>query len=385
MKPQLDRIKSINPERILWCCDDQGVTPSELADTLSIAQSSFTGMMKGDGGITFNQLSKIAKYFNRGVLFFLEQGLVNAELVYTPQFRTIANQNPYLSPKVKSVIERVEHQREVYLSMREELGGVDKFEPPDLPHNNPKQAAYIVREWLGLKVSNDFDSYRRAVESKGILVFRSNGYNGPWQIPKDDPVIGFSLFHQVCPIIVVKKQITETRQTFTLMHELGHLLMHLTSSIDEELDLYNVHDEHEREANAIAGHLLVPDEFLGQINDNDKPEDVSEYNSWLYDKRKLWGVSSEVILRRLLDVGRIEQGDYNEYRRWYATQKMPVVAGGSREWRHREPRHIFGNSFVSTVLDSLSANQITLNKASSFLDNLKIKDLHKLRAFYASI
>ena len=38
-------------------------------------------------------------------------------------------------------------------------------------------------------------------------------------------------------MIVIKKQPWEPQQSFTLMHELGHLLLHKTSSIDDEHDL----------------------------------------------------------------------------------------------------------------------------------------------------
>ncbi len=388
MKQHLERITAINPTRIQWCCQEQDITPHELAEIVRIAQSNFTRMMTGEVGITFNQLRKIAHYFNRGVLFFLEKEPVDTAQVYTPQFRTIANQKLHLSTKVKAIIERVERQRDIYLNLREELAVEEegKFEPPELPRNNPRRAASISREWLGLNEINDFNSYREVVESKGILVFRSNGYNGQWKIPKKDPVIGFSLYHQVCPVIVVKKQVATTRQTFTLMHELGHVLLHLSSRIDEEEDLYYNHGgRDEQQANAFAGYLLVPDEFLGQIYDRDRPEDVAEYDLWLEDKHKDWDVSSEVILRRLLDVGRLDQAKYITYRHWRADQPIHIDVGGSREWRYREPRHVFGDTFVHTILDALSANYITLNKASSYLDNLKIKDLHKLESFYANI
>ena len=33
----MERIQSINPERIAWCCADLGITPSELASALGIA------------------------------------------------------------------------------------------------------------------------------------------------------------------------------------------------------------------------------------------------------------------------------------------------------------------------------------------------------------
>jgi hypothetical protein len=40
---------------------------------------------------------------------------------------------------------------------------------------------------------------------------------------------------------------------------------------------------------------------------------------------------------------------------------------------------------VRTVLDALSARHITLAKASSYLDNLKIKDLHLLEQHFAGV
>jgi len=52
-------------------------------------------------------------------------------------------------------------------------------------------------------------------------------------------------------------------------------------------------------------------------------------------------------------------------------------------YRHREPRHIFGDRYVRTVLNSLSARRISLSKASSYLDGLKIADVHELERHLA--
>ncbi|EQD55692.1 hypothetical protein B1A_11848, partial [mine drainage metagenome] len=48
----------------------------------------------------------------------MEEGSVDEAQVHTPQFRTLANQKPELSARIKALIERVERQREVYLSLR---------------------------------------------------------------------------------------------------------------------------------------------------------------------------------------------------------------------------------------------------------------------------
>lgn len=380
----MERIETINPERIAWCCADHGITPGELASEVGIAPASIERVMAGEGGITFNQLRKVAEYFGRGVLFFLEPGPVDEAQVHTPQFRTLANQKPELSARLKALIERVEKQRAVYLSLREDLDETDRpwFNPPDLPSHNPREAARIARSWLGLADQNSFDTYRAAVEARGMLVFRSNGYNGKWQIAKESPILGFALYDQTCPVIVIKKQAWEPQQSFTLMHELGHLLLHKSSSIDDEQDLQS-HQGRERDSNAFAGHLLVPDAFLARIQDADRPDEVSQYDTWLEQSRKEWGVSAEVILRRLLDTGRLPQNQYTAYRRWRAQSAIPQKDGGNRMYRHREPKHVFGDTFVRTVLDALDARHITLAKASSYLDSLKIKDLHQLERHYA--
>lgn len=382
----MERIQSINPDRIAWCCADLGITLEQLAAETGISAAAMEHVMVGKDGMTFNQLRKLAGYLGRGVLFFLEEGTVDEEQVHSPQFRTLANQKPELSASLKALIERVERQREVYLSLREDLDDADhpRFAPPVLPADDLRVAARVARQWMGLGEQNNFDTYREALESRGVLVFRSNGYAGKWQIAKNNPILGFSLYDENCPVIVVKKQDWDTRQSFTLMHELGHLLLHKTSSIDDERDMES-HRGHEREANAFAGYLLVPDSFLAGINDAERPEDVSGYDHWLGEQRRAWGVSGEMILLRLLDAGRLPQSRYEAYRRWAEESVIEVSDGGNREWRHREPRHIFGDTFVRTVLDSLYARHITLAKASSYLDNLKIKDLHQLERYYAGI
>lgn len=382
----MDRIENINLDRIQWCCDDRGISLEELPEQVGISASTWEKFIEGERGLTFNQLRNVAKYFNRGVLFFLETGRVNERRLRSPQFRTIANQRADLSPKIKVLIEQVELHRDLYLSLLEDLDEdqAPGFAPPEMPRRNEQRAAAIAREWLGLNDEADFNAYREAIEDLGILVFRSMGYQGLWRIPENSGIVGFSLYHAQCPVIFVKRQRPETRQTFTLMHELGHLLLHKSSFIDDEDDLFS-REGREQMANAFAGYLLLPDERLHAIDGATRPSDVSGYSAWLRPYTQRWGVSAEVILRRLLDTGQLEQAQYEGYRDWWRQQPAPQQTGGSRQYRNREPLHIFGGRFVRTVLDALHARQITLNKASAYLDNLKVKHVHELEAHLADV
>lgn len=379
----MERVQGINFPRIEWCCHQEGITADQLATELGISAATMEKARAGEASLTFGQLKKVATRFGRGALFFLEPGPADEQQVYTPQFRTLANQKPHVSPKVRLLIERAERQRDVYQALRDNLNDGERptFSPPQLT-NNLKQAAQTVRNWLGLTNQNTFDAYRAAVEARGILVFRSNGYNGAWQIPQTSSILGFSLYDEDCPLIVVRKEYAASRQSFTLMHELGHLLLHKSSSIDDEADMYS-QTGHEREANAFAGYLLVPDEFLNAISDAQRPADAAQYDVWLEPQRQAWGTSGEVVLRRLKDNNRITQAQYDAYRQWQAGRTYPKPDDGVRMYRHREPKHIFGDTYVRTVLDALSAQLITLSKASNYLDRLRIDDLHKLEQHYA--
>lgn len=380
----MERIRSINFDRVAWCCADAGIGLADLANATDVKAAALTREAVEADGLSVSQLRKIAKFFNRGLLFFMEDAPVDVERAHSPAFRTLANQKPEMSSKLKQLIERVERQRLIYLSLREDLDDAEavNFAPPDIDGAKVKESATAVRTWLNLGARNTFESYRAAVEAKGVLVFRSNGYNGKWQIAKEAPILGFALYYPVCPAILIKKDIWESVQSFTLMHELGHLLLHKESSIDDERD-FQSYKGFERDANAFAGLVLVPDEFLAHVVDRDRPADVSEYDRWLGPHTKAWGISTEVILRRLLDSDRLPQEKYLAYREWRKERANEAEADGRRLFRHREPKHIFGGVFVHTVLDSLNARHITLTKASRFLDGIKVSDLHQLEKHIA--
>lgn len=386
----MERAQNINPQRIIWSCEEFGITPDILSTQLKISRENFEKTLNGDDGITVNQLRTIAQYFKRGLLFFLEEEPVNEETIHSPQFRTLTGQKPLLSPELKVLIERIEKQRDIYINLLDDLGIEEDFDwnRYRLPSNSIqdiKRSANRIRSWLGLANQETFATYRSKVENKGIFVFVTNGYRGQWQIAKDDPIRGFSLYYPTYPIIAIKKQISVRPQVFTLMHELGHLLLHRDGFIDDENDFYSNQGK-EKVANEFAGNILVPDEFLSQIDMSEFPyNEVSAYSSYLNDYSKRWAVSTEVILRRFLNEGILENRYYEEYRRWRIGLPSKSQEGGSRTTRFKEPIRMFGVRFVGTVLNAYHENRVTLAKASTYLDNLKITDIHKLEIMHGSV
>lgn len=377
---------AINPSRLEWCLNATQIDINDLSTTLNIVHTTLEQAMESEKVLSVNQLEKIANYFKRNLLFFLEFSPPQDEKIYSLQFRTINNQKPIHSPKLRGFVEQVEKQRQVYLGLLEDLGKTinNAWYPDDLNLNDDiKSISSNIRSWLGLAVSDKFSDMRDAVEQKGIMVIVSNGYNGKWQIDKKNPVRGFSLYYDLLPIIVIKKQKSLGAQTFTLMHEFAHLLLHRESAIDNDEDFYN-YQGREKEANEFAGNLLIPDHFLNQIDTEQLLRlQTKDYDSFLANYRKLWSVSNRAILVRLLINDKISQYHYQSYVDYNEEQSRIETTPVSSEpiprmYRRREPMNVFGKPFVYAVFDSLHNKKITLAKASTYLDNLKISDVRRL-------
>lgn len=379
---------AINPSRLEWCLDAVQIDIETLSTDLKIALRTLEDGLENKKVFSVNQLEKIANYFKRSLLFFLEEDEPQEEEIYSVQFRTINNQKPIHSPKLRGFVEQVEKQRQIYIGLLEDLDEPIKNDwyPNNLDLNqNIKKISLNIREWLGLKLNDDFIAIREAIESKGIMVIVSNGYNGKWQIEKQNPVRGFSLFFETLPIIVIKKQISLGAQTFTLIHELAHLILHKESMIDDDDDFFNYQGK-EKEANEFAGNLLIPDSYLNQINVEELCLlDLHEYDSYLINFRKQWSVSNRAILVRLLKNGNISEDIYQNYvtfKNEQVIREANQVSGPiPRTYRHREPVNVFGRPFVNAVFDSLHTKKITLAKASTYLDNIKIKDVRQLERY----
>ena len=359
---------------------DRNISAHDLAAELKVDEEKFRDLLNGEGSPSLTLLKNIAKFFNRGLLFFIAKGHVNETKLRSAGFRTLANEYPQIDPAIKSLMERVERQRQIFMSLREELGEVETetFSPPKIPLDDLKQAAGITRKWLSLNGDRSFDAYRQALESKGVLVFRSNGFTGAWRVPTESNIEGFSIYHKEFPIIFVRKQDAKQRQLFTLAHELGHIILHRNGSIDSEENLYAAKGM-ERDVNAFAGFLLVPDDVLKGIDSTEKPNSPQQFEQWLREPAKASGVSVEVILRRLLDTNRLTGAEYRTYRDWKKDEIRPEAGMAVRKFRYREPVNVFGRSYVGTVLEALGARQISTTKASRFLDNIKIQDVHRLQ------
>ena len=378
-----DLIDNINTRRINWCCDQVGMEPDTLARALN-----FSAEKVRKGELTYNQLQKLSDYFGHTPLFFLEAGLPD-DRVHSTEFRTLANQEVLvdnIDNTLYKLIRQAEQHRDTYIHLLEETGDIAEFSPPSLT-GSVNEMAQQVRDWLGIEDDGtcDFHKYREKIEEKKVLVMLSQGYNGKWKLKKDTPIAGFSMLSHQVPLIFIRKT-SPQMQSFTLFHELGHLLLHQHSHIDNNTYLRsNQSNKIEREANQFAASCLLPDYLLERYIGN-IPAHVNEYDNEFKALAEQTGISVEVIVVALLKKGKLSQINYEDYKNYRTTRWKEQVEQqdsaepmqASRKYRNREPIHIFGKRYVSTVLDALHAEKITLSKASNYLDRLKVADIGKL-------
>ena len=376
-------IQGINTQRIKWAIDNYNTTPDKFGDNLKI--DKFSQKLENNE-FSFLQLQKISEALGYGVLFFMEVEPPKEDKIHSIHYRTLSNQNIPFDNNLAKLVKRVEKHRQIYLSLIEELGTpLIPFEPPALT-GSIAEKSQTVRNWLGLSLDSKykFEEYKERIIEKGLLVFQSAGYFGKWKV-KNNIIDGFAIYHQQSPIIFITKGNDEfdifkskTRQSFTLFHELAHILLHKQDRIDNTDTIYKPSDPKEQEANQFAGYCLVPDNLLKNL---DVPQQVAQYYEKFHSLAEKLGISVEVIVRRLSNSGKIKPENYNAYTEWYnenISKYIKKSKGGNRH-RDREPLHLFGKPYVNTVLSALEEKHITLNKASDYLDGLKINHLKKLQ------
>ncbi|AXQ23353.1 ImmA/IrrE family metallo-endopeptidase [Acinetobacter wuhouensis] len=385
----------VNPDRIEWCRLKYDVSVELLAKKIDVKVEKLEGLLKEneDPTITYNQLEKLADLFGESILFFIKNEPIEEKEIFVPQFRTFDSQMPIIDLKIKKIIENVIAQHEVYLGLQNDLDiEVEYFQSPDLKNHSLTKQGEKIRKWLGIDNSKKmtFKDYRKLIEDKNILVFLSSGYSGAWKIPNDSTVIGFSFYNEKVPLIFIKKdnEFSDSLSVFTLFHELAHILLHKKTIIDTNEIIYS--DKRiEREANLLAANILVSDNVLKQLDIKEKPEEVERFAQWLKPITDKLSVSPDVILLRLKEFNLISQFEYDSFRLYrkeeFERNRFSIVKEqkGIPRRRSLEPKQIFGDGYVRVVIEALHSKLVTLNKASNYLDGVKIKNIQEIeRSIY---
>lgn len=312
--------------------------------------------------------------------FFLPEPPV--EQVPIPDFRTMADRavvrpSPDLLDTVYACQERQAWYRDFAL-----VNGT-----PPLPlvgsltrNTTPVHAASRIRHALGFDVDarRDCRTWTEALrlfieqaENVGVMVMVSGVVlNNNYRHLDPQEFRGFALADDRAPLVFINGADSKAAQMFTLAHELAHLWLGQTALSD--VSAGEISDNAtETWCNQVAAELLVPmDVFLAELHAD---EPIGETLSRLARRFK---VSTLVVLRRLLDAGRM---DRNAFFRAYRDELAHL--------RHIEAAGAGGGDFYRTTAARVSKRfaralvESTLEGRTLYRDAFRMLGIAKTSTF----
>lgn len=269
---------------------------------------------------SYPQLEQMADKFKCPVAVFFfpaAPDLPNVE----QSFRTLSNEDFEFVPRsVHNILRRAQAMQINLVELNDGNNPSPKLITRDLSFkegDSSGTAALAVREYLGISVENqvswksaDFalDCWRNALAECGIFVFK--------EAFRTDDYFGFCIYDSQFPIIYINNSASKTRQIFTLVHELAHLLFR-TSGIDSSSERFLPQDDGrsgrtEAMCNEFANKVLVPDNFFDLYIKGRKPN-----RELAAEVAEIFCVSREVIYRKFLNRRLIIEEEYlSAVREW---------------------------------------------------------------------
>ena len=191
---------------------------------------------------------------------------------------------------------------------------------------------------------------------------------------------GFALYERQLPVIVANAKDSPRGRVFTILHELAHILLRQSPLCDLQEDHLPLAEDQRTEVfcNAVAGSILVPASALerevnalGLRTDRPAESDIETLS-------RRFSVSREVVVRRLLAMGRVSLAFYQSKRDQYlgAQRQESQREGGFAPPYSLRVRDL-GKLYVRTMVSAYHQDAITSADLSNYL-GLKLKHLPKV-------
>jgi Zn-dependent peptidase ImmA (M78 family) len=338
-------------------------------------------------GITVAKLQTIADLYRRPLAaFFLSERPEVPERVrdYRRPWKTAKRPE---SAQLAAEIRRAEGQRENLLEILdlrdEEPSGAWKVPATINASGRTARAlldehSLVPRPGASGKPTDWFFYWSSALEQMGVLVVTANAV-------KPAEADGFSIAADPVPIVAVNGATHFNRRIFTLMHEYAHLLRNTSALCDlhEGGGTSEDVDREEVECNRMASDILVPsDEFARRtIVTQSRPMQTDWPLHVLRMEARHWGVSPEVILRKLVTHERASQTFYSDWR-----DAQPDLArdsngtdgraNGGGDGLRTKVRNL-GKGYVRNVIGALAEGYISTYETSNML-NAKVDQIPKM-------
>ena len=367
-------VAGVQPSVIRWARESMGMSVEDVAHKLK-RSSEEVRAWESEGSAsspTYAQLESLAyKVFKRPLAIFFLPAPPD-EIQPTREFRTLPDAD--LQTLNADTYVQVRKAHAYQITLKEVFDGRNPGERSivrdvalDMQLSVETQAS-SVRKALGISLEDQLGwktdelalkRWREAVEAHGIFVFKA-----PF---KQKDISGFCLLDADFPLIYLNNGTTKTRQIFSLLHELAHLLLNVSGISKFEQSYMSRLPVAERRieqfCNKVAAEILIPSADFGQQIAG-LPSDAESMQDHLYATlANRYGVSREAILRRLLDLERVSRAFYEQKAKLWASQKKAASGG---DWYASQNTYL-SDKFAREVIGRHYRNQISVEQASEYL------------------
>lgn len=358
----------------------------KAAERLKVSQADLTVQEANGAVFRLTELEHMGTVYRRPVAAFL-YATPPAEPPLPTDHRTVRTQGQY--PFTTPTILAIRFAQRVQELATEVTGLVGEALELRLPSaalsDDPDSVARSARTALGVPLVvqsawhgeyEPLNGWVGAIEALGVYVLRQ-------KMPVQE-TRGFALTGTP-PVIVLNSEDAANGRTFSLMHELCHLILSSPSVCDMRVSGYDRASERvEVFCNRFAGSLLVPQDALLSTVAN-RRNDPSWTSAELRALASRFSVSQEVVLRRLLIVGKTDEDFYQEWREQaeaaYARLRSARNKGRGQPPAQRAIQEN-GHLFTGQVLRAESGRVLSATEAAQCL-GVGVKHLDRVRELSA--
>lgn len=365
-------VAGVRPEVMRWARQSIGLSVSDVALRLKRPVEDIEAWETGDAFPSYPQLEKLAYQIYKRPLAVFFLPAPPEETSPTREFRTLPTDD-LLTLSVDTHL-HIRRAHAFQLALKELFGARNPSEDciwQGLSLSRTRSVAdqaAAIRSYLGIALEEQvrwkdedhaLKKWRKAIEDKGVFIFKESF--------EQKDVSGFCLVDEQFPVVYLNNSTTKTRQIFSLLHELVHLLLSVNglSKFDKRY-IERLPDEEkkiEQFCNAIAAETLIPSPDF-QIQARQFPADIERASEQqLSDLAARYGVSREAVLRRFLDQGRVTAAFYEQKSKAWAAQQKKGAGG---DWYASKNAYL-SDRFAKEVVSRHYKNQLSVEQAADFL------------------
>lgn len=373
----------INPALLVWARKSARMDTIYASKKIGIEEEKLVAWENGSLEPSIKQLRIIASVYKQNFGAFF---LPSPPSVFEPPLKDYRRHHGAsgheISPEIILDIKECLDKREIAIELIDELGELlSSFDLVCSIEEVPADVGEKIRNYLDVSFAEQkslkdprlaFNFWRGRFEAIGILVFQSTKI-------EINEMRGYSVFYDRLPLIVVNRKDSYSARTFTMFHELTHLMLRSAGLCDLEarLDISPHEQKLEVFCNAVAAQALVPDKYFLAYPEIRNVDPEGWTPSVLSNIARDFGVSREVVLRKLLDLGLTTQRFYEAMRQQFnddikkSKLKKGFVTPSANVVSSK------GKRFVGLVLESLNSSSISAADASDYL-GVKAKHFGKI-------